>query len=262
MISPGVREDSDLSECFNGQNFYMLESLFLKRSYNLLFLLLIILSSLYSCNTTEGEPAYLGIEYFGHTPGKWVIYNVDSTVYDDFLGEVFHYNYQVMEVNAGFFIDSEGDESMRLERFWRPDQNENWRVKNVWSSKLIRSKALKTEENITYIKLAFPLGAGQGSTGNSWDGNAFNNKPAQVYRILSLHEPMEVGSKLFDSTATVMQKDFVTLIGEELQYEIFAKDVGMIFKRFIDLSKEVDGTIVRGVNYAYEITDFGMIEPE
>lgn len=216
----------------------------------------------YSCETSEGEPVYLGVEYFGHAPGKWVIYNVDSTVYDDFLGEIFHYNYQVMEVNAGFFTDSEGDESMRLERFWRPSENDNWRVKNIWSSKIISNKAFKTEENITYIKLAFPLRSGQGGPENSWDGNAFNNKPEQIYRLLSLHEPMDMAGFLFDSTATVMQKDFITLIGEELQYEIFASNTGMIYKRYIDLSKEVDGTIVRGVNYTYEIADFGVLVPD
>ena len=239
----------------------MNETILLKKSSYLL-LLFFLLASLYSCETSEGEPAYLGTEYFGHTPGKWIVYNVDSTVYDDFLGEVFYYNYQVMEVNAGFFTDSEGEESMRLERFWRPGEEVNWRVKNVWSSKLISSKALKTEENITYIKLTFPLRSGQGGPGNSWNGNAFNNKPEQIYRLLSLHEPMEMGGQAFDSTARVMQKDFVTLIGEELQYEIYARDIGMIYKRYIDLSKEVDGTIVRGVNYTYEISEYGMFEPD
>ncbi len=237
----------------------MPESRLIKKSSRIVLLFFMVIT-FWSCETSEGEPAYLGIEYFGHTPGKWIVYNVDSTVYDDFLGEVFHYNYQVMEVNAGFFTDSEGEESMRLERFWRPGENDNWRVKNVWSSKIISSKALKTEENITYIKLAFPLRAGQVGQGNSWDGNAFNNKTEQIYRLLSLHEPMDLNGHSFDSTARVMQKDFVTLIGEELQYEIFAKDFGMVYKRFIDLNKEVDGTIVRGVNYTYEIADFGMLE--
>ncbi|MBW6478603.1 MAG: hypothetical protein K0B37_04175 [Bacteroidales bacterium] len=230
--------------------------------YCRIILLFSMVFSIYSCETSEGEPAYLGTEYFGHAPGKWVIYNVDSTVYDDFLGEVFHYNYQVMEVNAGFYNDSEGDESMRLERFWRPGENDSWRIKNVWSSRILRSKALKTEENITYIKLAFPLRSGQGVAGSSWDGNAFNNKPEQIYRLLSLHETLELGGHNFDSTARVMQKDFVTLIGEELQYEIFARNIGMIYKRYVDLSKEVDGTIVRGVDYTYEIADFGMQEPD
>jgi len=239
----------------------MIQYLLLKKSSRFL-LLFIILSSFFSCETSEGEPAYMGTEYFGHSPGKWVIYNVDSTVYDDFLGEVFHYNYQVMEVNTGFYTDSEGEESMRLERFWRSGDEDNWRIKNVWSSKLINSKAFKTEENITYLKLAFPLRAGQGGPGNSWNGNAFNNKPEQIYRLLSLHEPKEMGGQAFDSTARVMQKDFVTLIGEELQYEIYAINIGMIYKRFIDLSKEVDGTIVRGVNYTYEIAEYGMFEPD
>ncbi len=206
-----------------------------------------------ACDTSESEPVYLGYEYFGHEEGKWVIYQVDSTVYDDFLNEVFHYNYQVMEVNRNFYEDSQGMERLRIERFYRSDEQHPWAVKNVWTSTLQNQRALKTEENTTFVKLAFPV-----RENLSWNGNQFNNKPSQLYRITHVHEPLQIGTFTFDSTARVLQNEFFTLIGEEFQYEVFATKVGMIEKKYLSLEKEVDGTILRGVDYSYEIVDYGF----
>ncbi len=213
-----------------------------------------------SCETSEGEPVYIGYEYFGQTEGKWLIYEVDSTVYDDFLGEVFHYQYQVKEVNAGFLDALTGNDKMRLERFYRNNDQEPWQIKNVWTSQLTKNKALRTEENITYVKLSFPLWINPEivGRGNQWDGNVYNVKPSQDYIITYLHEPMQLGTLAFDSTLRVLQKDFKTLIGEEFQYEIYSTHIGMVRKRYVDLSTDIDGTIVRGVDYSYELIDYGF----
>lgn len=210
-----------------------------------------------SCDKNQGQPSYMGFNYFGHTAGAWVIYDVDSIVYDDFLNEVFQYNYQVKEVNAGFFVDSQNDSVMRLERFFRANPEDTWKHKNVWSAKLIANKAIKTEENVSYLKITFPAKRNQ-----SWNGNAFNNMEAQNYIITHIHEPLEVGNMLFDSTMRILQKDFSTLIGEDLQYEIYGSNIGMLIKKYIELSKEIDGTIIRGVDYTYTIAEYGVYDPE
>ncbi|TVQ14186.1 MAG: hypothetical protein EA361_08320 [Bacteroidetes bacterium] len=231
-----------------------------KRPFTFLMFILMMGLLMTSCETSEGEPVYIGYEYFGQTEGKWLVYEVDSTVYDDFLGEVFHYQYQVKEVNAGFLDTLTGNDKMRLERFFRNNDQDPWQIKNVWTSQLTKDKALRTEENITYVKLSFPLWINPeiAGRGNQWDGNVYNVKPSQDYIIKYLHEPMQLGTLVFDSTLRVLQKDFKTLIGEELQYEIYSTHIGMIRKKYIDLSTDIDGTIVRGVDYSYDLIDYGF----
>ncbi|MFW6248333.1 MAG: hypothetical protein ACOC4J_01025 [Bacteroidota bacterium] len=220
----------------------------------LLFFLLALLSI--SCEQQKGEPSYMGYDYFGFEEGKWIIYDVDSTVYDDFLDEVLHYQYQVKEVNAEIFTDAEQEESMRLERFIRQDENHDWEIKNVWSAKLNSSRALRTEENVTFIKLVFPAKINQ-----SWNGNAFNHQDELEYEITEIHQPFETHDQLFDSTLTILQNDFESLISDELQYEIYAAGVGMVIKKFVDLKKQSDGTITKGVDYTYTIRDYGYLSP-
>jgi len=216
------------------------------------FVWLFLLAVLVACDTKTGSPVYTGEEYFGLSEGKYLIYNVDSVVYDDFLGQVFHYHYQVKEWNKEFFEDSQGNQLMRLERFSRPDADHDWRIKNVWTATLSKTKALKTEENQTFVKLVFPLKANL-----FWNGNLYNTKPTQNFRITQIHQPLNLGSLNFDSTLTVLQQEFITIIGEDLQYEIYATGVGMIYKKYVAITKEIDGTITRGVNYSYTLEEIG-----
>jgi hypothetical protein len=206
-----------------------------------------------SCEDRAADPVDMGYDYYPAEVGHWVIYDVDSVVYDDFTGEVLQYNYQVKELVESVFSDGEGHESLRLERFWRQDEGDSWQIKNVWQSRRLPARLEKTEENITYVKLTFPV-----RRNATWDGNAFNTKASQQYRITEAHLPYQVNGHSFDSTATVLQKQLQTLISEDFQQEVFARNVGMIYKKYVKLSKEVDGTIVAGVDYSYTISSFGM----
>jgi hypothetical protein len=207
----------------------------------------------FACQDKDYSPSEMFYEYFPDSPGHYVIYDVDSLVYDDFSGEVLNFNYQVKEVIESRFIDSEGLESLRLERFKRQSPADNWQVKNIWQARLLPSRAEKTEENITYIKLVFPPKEGQ-----TWNGNAYNTLPSQTYRITDAHKPYLIAPGLaFDSTVSVVQRNFFTVISEDLQEEKYAKHVGLIYKRYRKVTKQVDGTITSGVDYSYRIISYG-----
>ncbi len=223
-----------------------------KTNYFYLTGLLLFISIFWGCETIDGEPVYTGEEYFGFTTDKWLLYKVDSIVYDDFLGEVFTYSYEVKEINSAFFTYNSGEKKMRIERFYRENDQQNWRIKNIWTSYVQTTQAIKTEENISFVKLSFPV-----SEKKSWDGNIYNVLDKQVYTFSDVHKPYELGNLTFDSTLSVIQNNFLTLIGEEFQFEIYATKVGMIYKKYVDLEKEIDGTIIRGVDYSYTLIDYG-----
>ncbi len=218
----------------------------------IIFPLIVSLIFMIACESGEGEPAYTGYEYFGLQQGKYVIYQVDSIHYDDFLGEVLEYHYQVKEWNKELFTDLQGQEKMRIERFYRENEQEAWQIKNVWTALVTKTRALKTEDNVTYVKLVFPA-----KMNNYWDGNSFNTLQHKEYKITQIHQPYLELDYSFDSTLTVLQQDFTTLIGEDYQYEIYATGVGMISKKFVSLEKEIDGSIIRGVDYSYRLIEFG-----
>jgi len=207
-----------------------------------------------ACSNEEATPANMYYEYFPDVPGHFVIYDVDSVVYDDFTGQTLTYQYQVKELIESRFFDGEGKESLRLERYIRQSTQEAWEIKNIWQARVLPARAEKTEENLTYVKLVFPPKLGQ-----TWNGNAYNTLPAQNYRITEAHKPYLISPTLtFDSTVTVLQNDFFTLISEDLQEEKYSKHIGLVFKRYRSVTKQPDGSIISGVDYSYRISEFGM----
>ena len=207
-----------------------------------------------ACDQEQADPVNMHYSYFPETEGHFVIYEVDSIVYDDFTGQVIEYEYEVKELIESRFIDGEGKESLRLERYIRLDEESAWEMKDVWQARVLRDRAEKTEENQTFIKLVFPP-----DLGSRWNGNAYNTMPEQEYRITEAHKPYLINPSLtFDSTLTVLQSDFFTLISEDFREEKYAKHVGMVFKRFRNVDKEPDGTIIRGVDYTYQVKAFGQ----
>lgn len=228
----------------------LLRRLFL---YPLSFVFGLVLLFTFACQDTEYAPSEMFYEYFPDSPGHFVIYEVDSVVYDDFTGQVLNFNYQVKELIESRFIDGEGLESLRLERFIRQSPEDQWQIKNIWQARILPSRAEKTEENITYIKLVFPP-----NEGRTWDGNAYNNLPSQTFRITDAHKPYLIAPGLqFDSTVTVLQRNFFTAISEDLQEEKYARNVGLVYKRFRKVTKQVDGTITSGFDYSYRIISYG-----
>src|SRR5256885_175381 len=60
-----------------------------------------------------------GYSYFPDDIGHYCIYQVDSTVYDDFHNDTFYYSYQIKEVIESYFIDNQNRNAMRVERYKR-----------------------------------------------------------------------------------------------------------------------------------------------
>ena len=221
------------------------------KNYLLYILVLIFLILLSSCEKDSTIKENLFYEYYPVEVGHWIMYDVDAVVYDDFTGSVDTFYYQVKEVFESSFTDDAGNETIRLERFVRDDPDDNWQIKSVWTARRLPSRVEKVEENIRYIKLVFPP-----KVNKTWDGNAYNTKPEQTYKITQTHEPHAVNGLQLDSVVTVVQADFETLISKEYKVEKFALNIGMVYKEYVDLKKEIDGTVISGVDLKYSVVDY------
>jgi len=62
----------------------------------------------------------------------------------------------------------------------------------------------------------------------------------------------------FDFSLTVMQENFVSLISEDYAVEVYAKNVGMIYKEVTHIIKDpATSKIKSGVDYKYSIISYG-----
>jgi len=141
------------------------------------------------------------------------------------------------------------------------DSLTDWTIRNVWSQLLTSASAYRSEDNVSYHKLAFPI-----NTSIKWDGNDMNTNDEELYSYEDIHSASTVSSLSynsvtttldFDSTITVLQIDELLFIGRTYGKEIYAENVGLIFKERDELSFNGVGQVSSGTEYKMTAVDFG-----
>lgn len=206
---------------------------------NGLFILIILLAgiSVSSCKKKkESVSTDLGEAYYPTTMGKFIVYDVDSIIYDEFTYDSTHYKYQIKEKIEEEFTDLQGKQAYKLARYIKKFNASvsytamPWVIKDVWQVNITGKDVQIVEENIRFTKLTFPI-----KEGLSWNGNANNTIGEWDYKYIFVDKAESLNSKSFDKIALVEQKNFRTLISDEYYAEKYAKDLGLIYREIIDL---------------------------
>lgn len=210
----------------------------------LLALTLMGIFAFQSCSDEEEEPIDLGYDYFPLQVGKYIVYDVDSTLYSNngFGSEVIIYNnsIQVREEITDSFTDNEERTVYNIERSERKNETEEWRVKDVWTATIKNGQAERTEEGLRFVKLVFPVI----KETKSWDGNKYLDdniiNPTGIdaffifkdwrYKYGEIGESLSVGSYNFDDVVTVYQADDENFLRLRHSYEQYAKGVGLVYR--------------------------------
>ncbi len=225
----------------------------------------LFLSGIYTgCKDDSVAPSSLPTyqAYFPIDSGTWIEYDADSVVHlpvDD-AGEVDtaveSYHFQLREVIDSVFIDGEGDTAVRINRYRRDNDTLPWEYFNLWTAKRTSENVERTEDNIRFVKLAFPIDARK-----SWNGNAYNFFLEEVYIYRDLFQAKTVGPYAFDQTITVLQNEFSSNINRIYKEEIYARDVGMIRKQSDSVSVLIQSSglplILNGTEYTLTVRDYG-----
>ena len=194
----------------------------------LLYTIFVSILLSFGCKKSNSESVNYYYSYFPLDVDAWIEYDVLDIIHSELGSDTAVY--QLKEITTEEFLDNEGRLTYRIERYWRDDSNANWSVKDVWYSNKTTTTAEKVEENVRFTKLIFPI-----NTSKYWDGNAFNNLGEWEYYYDSLHKPKLINNLSFDSTITVIQRDNENVVEYEKVKEIFAVDIGLIYKSHIDL---------------------------
>lgn len=229
------------------------------RSFIIALLYLALLST-WSCKKDSVIAPYsLSYNYVPTDTGRWIIYDVDSTFYDDFSNPsvITNWSYQVIERIDSAFIDNEGRPTLRLQRTRRDSANAPWDIPlTIWTSNLTSARYEKVEENMRYLKLGFPI-----TETKSWNGNAFNNLGYKEYSYVSdsIHVPAIVGSLTFDSVLVVAQGQGGIITEDKTGREIYANQIGLVRKEFNELRFDLTNpNHTGGVTYTYTMSQYGL----
>ena len=213
-------------------------------------LLLIVCSAilLNDCKKQDNFSSSALIDYYPLQTGKYITYELDSTVFINFGQRDTVITYQVRDVVDSQITDNIGRLAYRIIRYIRDNSAESWTPNNTFMVVPTENTIEFVENNLRFQKLKLPI-----RDGFSWKGNSFidtyslNSDLKYLddwdYTYDSVNVPLSIGSLNFDNTIKVAQRD--EFLGQDpsdpaTQYaernygvEKYAKSVGLIYKEFI-----------------------------
>lgn len=217
-----------------------------------LFTMIIILIS--ACSEEIIEANTNNDNYMPLIVGDFITYKLDSFIYNDFTQTDTQKTFLVRELVESTFEDASGNEVYRIERAYKVNESDSWGSAgyDIWFANHNGNNAERIEENQRYVKLNYPL-----FDGKSWDGNIhINTNAINDNDIDSLVEnPLEyledweyvannyeiseiINDLSFVSTVTINQQSFGIQTDTIGAHEIYAKDVGLIYKELWVLSTQ------------------------
>ena len=207
-----------------------------------------------SC-TEEVQPlSEQGKDYFPTQIGTWIEYECDSIWQDAPIGIRDTFRFFRRDVIESDLINTRDPLIQRFERYKKKELANTWNLKDVWFQSKSDNSAERIEENVRYVKLKFPM-----KENLSWNGNLYNFQDRWNYKITKLNQGFEINGMVFDSTVTIEQIDSVNLVQRLFGKEIWAKHIGLIYKRYVNYKIIPGGQdSVIGTEYTYKVIGYGV----
>jgi hypothetical protein len=213
----------------------------------LLLLTGMIFTAFISCKDKKDAPYQIDTsssKYYPLAVNKYVVYDVDSLIWVDSTCDTIQTRYQIRYEIVDSFRDEQNRRSYRIETATRTD-SAGWVPGAVYYVTPAANGVEYAEKGLQFIKLSYPI-----EEGRTWEGNALI--PAHVdadltylagwkYRYERVAAPYRSEIRGYDTTVTVIQvdqkegdpKNTEEYSSRMYGKEIYAYDVGLVFREFI-----------------------------
>lgn len=210
-------------------------------------LLLLFLGFLSCRNETETlDESTFGYDFFPVATGKSWTYASDSIIFDNGGAKKDTLRSYIREEIGEKFLDEEGKDVYKVHRYIRRDPADAWSMINTWTTSADSFRAIRTEENLKFVKLVFPV-----KKGLRWDGNIFIDEDLRIevagesiepyknwkYRMEEIDEPYSYkGSNV--ASVRVSLVDDSSIIDRRKVTEFYGKGIGLLRKEMMILDSD------------------------
>lgn len=214
-----------------------------------LLAVILVTSLFFSCSEESKmlDDALFGYEYFPVDTNKYWVYAIDRTIIDDNGATIINETEFVREAITETFVNGAGDSIYRIERSISDTQAGPYAITDIWTAERTLSAAFRTEENLEFVKMVYPI-----NVGAQWEGNNFDelidinvaDESVKVYKDWGDYECTAKGISLivngveYLDVLTVVQGDFSSDIERRYAVEHYAPGVGLIKKEMIILDTQ------------------------
>jgi hypothetical protein len=187
-------------------------------------------------------------DYFSLQVGKYITYDLDSTVYINFGQKDTVRKYQVKDSVETKITDNLGRPALRIVHYIRKNSGQQWIASNTFMAIATSTSIELVENNLRFIKLVSPVKQEYTWKGNKYiDTYSLNSLTKYLddwdYTYDSLDAPITLRGIVLTNTIKVNQRN--EFLGQDpklpsTQYaeknysiEKYAKNIGLVYKEYL-----------------------------
>lgn len=219
----------------------------------------IVLFACLSCSKEKTEPGIAWDRYYPTKMGVGNVYELTQIKIDVFADKKDTAVFYMHEVVSALISDTNSCKVYAVNSFKSETPNGPWQPyvsSSVWK---YPNTIVKVEQNVPYQVLKFPA-----KLDYSWNLNLFNENEEQLARYEKIQITDTILGVPYDSVLVVMQQNFKSLYTWQYGEERYAKNIGMVYKKTIDvesqpnharidLSKPIEERITKGTITQYRL---------
>jgi hypothetical protein len=223
----------------------------------ILFYFMVTVVVLTACEKNKIEPSkpISGINFFPIDSNISWVYQIDSVYYNSFQSAGTPPDtavYWIKETIAEDLSDTIDAVKKRIERYISYDSGLTWKFDRNLIVIRNNSQALRNDNNIFNVKLSFPI-----IELKAWNGNQFNNLGENEYLYDWIFKSYWALGANRDSSIKVLQRNIKNQIKDNVEYEVYLPNIGMVYKEIVDLNyRDLERTKVDGKIVKYRLISF------
>lgn len=187
---------------------------------------------------------------------KWT-YQMDSIVYNGDIGRpIDTFQYFIRREVQDTFLNDQDEKVFVIYQYYKSDSLSKWTYQHSYNEMVNSESVIRNRNDRKEVVISFPI-----AQNKEWDSNIFNTDDRSESYYEDIHQPFTIGSSEYDSTSTVIRElgeDYILAdsifketvfidlgIQEDqfftnIEYEVYAKDIGLIKQFFQDLEQQPD----------------------
>lgn len=202
---------------------------------NNLLLILLSIIGIWGCESETIDKDLIGPSYFPLDTGTYKIFERTNINHDAFLSQSDTVTYLQKETVLEILMDTVGTPKYKVLVENSTDSGVTWEFNRFVVLSINLYSALRTEEDITKVKLSFPI-----LERKSWDANIYNTEDFQRVRFRNVGAAYSSEYYDFAESVEVDLENNEDPFFTNIEHEIYANNIGLVERRLQDLERQPD----------------------